>query len=98
MTAQLFIELLAAAFGLLGTVLLAHKGPRAGWGFAAFLASNIGWLAFSWDNRHWFMFAQQVGFTLASLYGIWTWIVAPWVDRRFDAMVKEAIGGKGARS
>lgn len=91
MTIQLIIEILAAAFGLLGTVLLAHKGQHAGWGFAAFLASNIGWLAFSWDNRHWFMFAQQIGFTAASLYGLWTWIVGPWIDRRFDAMVQEAV-------
>lgn len=78
---------------LLGTVLLAHKCESAGWGFAAFLARNIGWPAFSWENRYWAMFAQQAGFTAASLYGIWTRI-----DRRFDQMIRDAIGGKGPRS
>lgn len=91
MPVQLVVEILAAAFGLLGTVLLAHKGQRAGWGFAAYLASNIGWLVFSWENRHWALFAQQAGFTAASLYGIWTWIITPWIDRRFDEMVNEAL-------
>jgi hypothetical protein len=73
----LAVEISAAAFGLAGTTLLALHGQHAGWGFAAFLASNAGWLAFAWTRRHWFMFAQQVGFTLSSLLGIWTWLLQP---------------------
>ncbi len=53
------------------------KVAGAGWGFVAFLASNFGWLALSWIRGHWFMFAQQVGFTLSSLYGIWVWLLQP---------------------
>lgn len=71
------IEATGAFFGLLGTVLLAAKGEWSGWGFVAFLASNIGWLAFSWIRGHWFMFAQQAGFTLTSFYGIWVWLLQP---------------------
>lgn len=71
------IEILASAFGLAGTTLLAFNGKRAGWGFVAFLASNAGWLAFSFAGGHWFMFAQQVGFTITSLIGIWTWLLRP---------------------
>ncbi|MFC5498165.1 hypothetical protein ACFPOE_11515 [Caenimonas terrae] len=71
------VEALGAFFGLLGTVLLATKVDGAGWGFVAFLASNIGWLAFSWKRGHWYMFAQQVGFTVTSLLGIWNWLLQP---------------------
>lgn len=38
------IEWTAALFGMLGAVLLALKGQRAGWGFVAYLASNAGWI------------------------------------------------------
>lgn len=64
--------------------LLATKSRWAGWGFVAFLAINAGWLAFSYSNAHWFMFAQQIGFTLSSLIGIWVWIVEPWLSSIFD--------------
>lgn len=69
------IEALAALFGLLGAFLLAAKGGHAAWGWAAFLASNVGWLAFGWIRRHWFLLAQQVGFTATSLLGIWRWLL-----------------------
>jgi hypothetical protein len=68
-------EILAAAFGLAGAFLLAFKGEHAAWGWLAFLASNIGWLAFAWMRQHWFLLAQQVGFTVTSLLGIWRWLL-----------------------
>lgn len=75
------IELLAAVCGLLGTLLLAFNGRWAGWGFVAFLGSNAGWLSFAAANHHWFMFWQQVGFTISSLFGIWVWLVRPKLNR-----------------
>lgn len=72
---HIIIELLAAFFGVLGTVLLAINGPRAGWGFVAYLASNAGWIAFAWINAHWGLLAQQIAFTLSSLFGIWRWLL-----------------------
>lgn len=92
MTQQLFIELFATACGLLGTLLLATLTRWAGWGFVAFLASNAGWLAFSYAHGHWFMFTQQVGFTLSSLIGIWKWLIEPAINRRYERIVKEAVG------
>jgi nicotinamide riboside transporter PnuC len=77
MTPTLIIELTAAAFGVLGTVLLALNGARAGWGFVAFLASNAGWIAFAWMHSHWAMLAQQLAFTVSSLLGVWVWLVKP---------------------
>lgn len=89
---QLLIECLAAIFGILGTLVLATKGRWAGWGFVAFLVSNAGWLMFSYAHGHWFMFAQQVGFTISSLIGVWVWIIRPAIERRYDQLVREAIG------
>ena len=85
------IELFAAATGLLGCLLLATKGRWAGWGFAAFLASNIGWLAFSVQHAHWALLVQQIGFTASSLVGIWVWLVVPAIDRRY-AQLLEGLG------
>lgn len=76
------VEIVAAMCGLLGTLLLATRGRRAGWGFVAFLASNAGWLVFSATHGHWFMFWQQIGFSISSLIGIGTWLVLPAVRAR----------------
>jgi len=89
---QLVIECLAAIFGMLGTLVLATKSRYAGWGFVAFLASNAGWLAFSYAHGHWFMFAQQVGFTVSSLIGVWVWLLVPAIDRHHDKLVREVTG------
>lgn len=81
---QLLIEIIAAVFGIVGTLLLATNGRFAGWGFIAFLVSNTGWLMFSYTHAHWFMFAQQIGFTISSLLGAWIWIVRPAINNYFD--------------
>lgn len=73
----LYLELSAAAFGVLGTVLLALNGPRAGWGFVAYLVSNAGWIAFAWIHAHWGLLAQQLAFVASSLLGVWVWLVKP---------------------
>ncbi len=82
------LEIFAAALGLLGCGLLATKGRWAGWGFVAFLASNLAWLAFSYAHGHWAMLAQQVGFTGSSLVGIWCWLVVPAVDRAYERLTR----------
>ena len=76
-----YIEISAAFFGVLGTVLLAGRSRLAGWGFVAYLASNAGWLVFAWDMALHALFAQQLVFTLCSLYGVWTWLVRPKLGR-----------------
>ena len=75
---SLAVELTAAFFGVLGTVLLALRGPRAGWGFVAYLVSNAGWIAFAWWHQHWGLLAQQIAFTASSVLGVWMWLVRPW--------------------
>lgn len=89
---QLLIEIIAAVFGIVGTLLLATNGRFAGYGFIAFLVSNAGWLSFSFAHAHWFMFAQQVGFTISSLIGAWVWIVKPAIDYQFGQVGKDLFG------
>jgi hypothetical protein len=69
------IEAAAAVCGLVGAVLLAGTAQHAAWGWTAFLASNVGWIAFGWIRGHWFLVLQQIGFTATSLLGIWTWLL-----------------------
>lgn len=69
-----WIEACAAAAGLVGAWLLATNGHHAAWGWWAFLASNVAWIAFGLVRRHWFLVAQQVGFTASSVWGIWVWM------------------------
>lgn len=71
------VEAASSFFGVLGTLMLATRGRRAGWGFVAFLASNAGWLWFSHAQGHQWMFMQQVAFSVSSLVGVWVWLVKP---------------------
>lgn len=73
----LAIEILAAAFGVAGTLLLAMKAKRAGWGFVAYLVSNSMAMVFFWIQQHWAMFAQQAVFLAISFIGIWVWLLRP---------------------
>lgn len=69
------IELFAAACGVIGTLTLALNGPRAGWGFVWYLASNAGWIAFSIATAQWPLLAQNIVFTASSLVGVWVWLI-----------------------
>lgn len=75
MTSIRKIEIVGMLFGLAGNLLLATRGAYAGYGFVAYLVSNVGWLFFSFKHRHWFMFTQFVGFTITSIYGVWEWLL-----------------------
>lgn len=74
---SLAIGIIAAVFGVAGTLLLAIKSRKAGWGFVAYLVSNIAWLADAWIRGHWPLFAQQLAFLASSLVGIWVWLLRP---------------------
>lgn len=72
-----FIELLAALFGVIGTVLLALNRKHAGWGFVAYLVSNVGWIVVAVEHGLWGLLVQQIVFTASSLLGIWVWLIRP---------------------
>lgn len=70
-------EWVAAVSAVAGTLLLAHKGPHAGWGFVLYLVSNMGWIAYAMHHGAWALLAQQGVFVATSLWGVWTWLVKP---------------------
>jgi CHASE2 domain-containing sensor protein len=70
-----WVELFSMACGLLGSLVLALKRKRAGWGWVLFAASNAGWIVFAYAHEHWFLLVQQVGFSFTSLLGIWSYLV-----------------------
>lgn len=91
MSSPVMIEIIATACGLLGSLVLSLKGNRAAWGWLLFAMSNVGWLAFSFGHSHWFMFLQQIGFSITSAIGIWKWLIEPAIERRYERIVKEAV-------
>lgn len=70
------VEIMGALFGIAGAFLLAMPAVP-GWGFGAFLVSNVCWIVSSWGRQNWSLFAQQVVFLGASVVGLWNWWLGP---------------------
>jgi nicotinamide riboside transporter PnuC len=80
------VEWIAAVFGVLGTVLLARKGRRAGFGFVLYLVSNAAWISFAIATGDRAILAQNIAFLASSFLGIWTWLIEPRL-RATDALL-----------
>lgn len=68
------LEWLGAAFGLLGSAILAARLPWSGAGFIAFMVSNVAIGLFAIRTKSWGLFAMQIGFTGTSAIGIYRWL------------------------
>lgn len=64
--------------GVVGTVLLALHNRHSGWGFVAYLFSNVCWFYFGVETGAAGIVVQQIAFTLAALLGLWRWFFVPW--------------------
>lgn len=67
------LEWLGCFSGLLGAALLALNSRHSGYGFVAFLASNLCWIGYGVQTNAWGMIAMQPGFTVTSVLGIYRW-------------------------
>ena len=74
----LAVSILGSVFGVLGALLLAMPA-LPGWGFGAFLVSNLAWLVASARQRLWPLHLQQWVFLACSLLGLWNWWLGPLV-------------------
>ena len=72
------VSILGSVFGVLGALLLAMPA-LPGWGFGAFLVSNLAWLVASARQRLWPLHLQQWVFLACSLLGLWNWWLGPLV-------------------
>ena len=78
MTRSLITETIGTIFGIAGAFLLAMP-MLPGWGFGAFLVSNVAWLTVSAWQRNWPLHVQQWVFLACSLLGLWNWWLGPLV-------------------
>ena len=68
-----FLEWAGCGFGLLGALLLALNNAYSGFGFVAFLVSNIFWILFAKRIKASGLLVMQFGFTATSILGIARW-------------------------
>lgn len=72
---QVQLEWFGSVTGLFGSALLAAKVTVSGYGFMAFLVSNVFWIIFAVRARLWGMLLMQVGFSITSVIGVWRWLM-----------------------
>lgn len=61
-------------FGIIGSLLLAMHVSYSGYGFLAYLGSNVAWSYHGFKTRNWAMVVMQAGFTSTSLLGVSNWM------------------------
>lgn len=71
---QKLIEWTGSVMGLIGAFLLALNTQISGWGFVAFLVSNLFWIVFALRQKAWGLLTMQAGFTASSVLGIVRWL------------------------
>lgn len=69
-----YMEWIGCGFGAFGALLLAMNRPYSGWGFVAFLASNVCWMVFGVATGAMGLVAMQMVMTGTSLLGIYRWM------------------------
>lgn len=81
MSAPLLLEAGSAVLGLSGALLLATRCRWAPWAWVLWLCSNVGWIWFGLAGGHWWLVAQNLGFSITSALGVLNWLVWPAVQR-----------------
>jgi hypothetical protein len=78
---MLTLQICASLFALLGTWLLRKPGPRAPWGFVAWLVSNPAAMVAMALQGNWPFFVQHLIFFLLAIESAWCWLIAPRLAR-----------------
>lgn len=71
------LEWSGAALGLGGAALLAAHHRYSGWGFLAFLFSNLCWIGFALLTGAYGLLVMQLGFMATSVLGFFRWVLLP---------------------
>ena len=67
------LETIGCVTGLAGSALLALRTRYSGYGFVAFLASNLAWMGYGVQTNAWGLVTMQAGFTVTTVLGLWRW-------------------------
>jgi hypothetical protein len=68
-------EWAGAFFGVLGSFLVALQVRASGFGFLAYAASNICFIAFAIAGRHWGILVMNCIFLVLAFFGFLRWMV-----------------------
>ena len=68
-----FLQYLGAATGMLGALLLAFNNAYSKFGYAAYLVSNLAWVAFAVLTQVQGLLVMQAFFFITTLIGLWKW-------------------------
>ncbi len=71
------LQWLGCVTSVCGSLLLASKTKRSGWGFVLFLISNGFWAAYGIATHAPGLLVMQIVFTITSTVGIYRWLLAP---------------------
>ncbi len=77
MTIAMILEWTGAFLGLSGAALLATHHRYCGWGFLAFLISNLCWIGYAVLTGAFGLLVMQLGFMLTSAVGFFRWVLLP---------------------
>lgn len=64
----------SAAFGILGSLIIALNIPISGWAFVIFMMSSMGWMAAAAIMKERSIFAESAVYTVINLIGIYRWM------------------------
>ncbi len=73
-TAEQISAWMGSASGITGAMVLAVNLPWSGYGWLAFLLSNLAWITYARLARVVSLFLMQLVFTITSLVGICRWL------------------------
>jgi len=70
-TSAVPLDWVACGFALVGSLLLAVRCRVSAWGWVGFLLSNLAWIVYAIATSTSSLLAQNLGFTVTSLIGIY---------------------------
>ncbi len=82
---QSLMQWTGCTLGVAGSIALARNDCFSGWGFVAYLVSDAAWLAYGFSSDIPALALQHSVFAAVSTFGVWRWLVRPWIEAKADA-------------
>jgi hypothetical protein len=86
------LQLIAAALGIAGALILAVNTWWSGWAWPVWVLSTLAWAAYAWQTDQMGLLAQNGVFLLVNLVGCYRWLLQPAADALIER-VDDLIGG-----